>query len=77
MASQANKPPRWPFRCPREGWYLSTVDAIFTRDIDLSFVDDSGDPDMPLLVYGTCKQHGRVWLSNMSAYDPDLWRERT
>jgi hypothetical protein len=53
------------------------VDAIFTRDIDLSFVDDSGDPDMPLLVYGTCKQHGRVWLSNMSAYDPDLWRERT
>jgi hypothetical protein len=69
-------PPRWPFRCPREGWYLSTVDAIFTEDVGVSLVDTATER-APLLVYGTCKQHGRVWLSSPSAYEPDLWRERT
>lgn len=70
------KTPDWPFKCPKEGWYLSKVEAIWPEDCDLSYVDCDCDPAIPLLVYGTCKQHGLVWLSNMEAYEPKLWKEK-
>ena len=70
-----NLPPKWPFRCPRDGWYLSTVDAIWTEDIQVPTVDSAGER-VPILVYGTCKKHGLVWLSDMRAYEPELWKEK-
>ena len=63
--------PKWPFRCPREGWYLKKVEAVFATDLDVPLEDTS--PGLPLLIYGLCKQHGRVWLSDMAAYDPEIW----
>lgn len=69
-----SNPPKWPFRCPRDGWYLTDVGAIFSEEVQHQ-VRDTGDPHMPLLVYGTCKRHGRVWLSSLSAYDPEVWRK--
>jgi hypothetical protein len=71
------KPPEWPYRCPREGKYLSNVDAIWCSDIHEEPMEPDGiDPDMPILVYGTCKTHGRVWLSDPVAYQPHLWRQK-
>lgn len=64
--------PNWPFRCPQEGWYLSKVDAIFAKDLDLSYAD-SGDPRVPLLIYGDCKRHGRRWLTDTKYYQPEVW----
>lgn len=70
-----NKPPEWPYRCPRDGKYLSNVDAIFVDEINSS-IRDREDPDVPVLVYGTCKLHGRVWLSDHASYQPHLWRRK-
>jgi hypothetical protein len=69
-----SKPPTWPFKCPRgHGWYLSDVQAIFPEDCNL---ENCGcDPATPLLVYGTCKQHGRVWLGDKASYEPEIWRK--
>lgn len=64
--------PVWPFRCPKEGWYLSKVDAIFTKDLGLS-LEDSGDPRIPLLIHGECKQHGRAWLTDPKYYKLEIW----
>lgn len=63
--------PNYPFRCPGEGWYLRKVQAIFARDLDL--VDS--EPELPLLVYGSCKKHGWVWLTDMKYYTKELWEK--
>jgi hypothetical protein len=69
-----SKPPVWPFKCPRgHGWYLSNVKVIFPEDCNL---ENCGcDPATPLLVYGDCKEHGRVWIGDTASYDPQLWRK--
>lgn len=59
-----SKPPRWPFRCPLEGWYLSNVEAMFL---------DTPQGTLPALVLGVCKQHGEVQVTNPECYDPELW----
>jgi hypothetical protein len=59
-----SKPPEWPFRCPIEGWYLSSVAALYDSD-------ESGD--IPGAVVGHCKQHGTVTVTDPRAYAPDLW----
>lgn len=71
------KTPDWPFRCPKEGWYLSKVEAIFPADIGLSHEDCNCDQLLPLVVYGECKQHGRVWLSDPAAYTATLWKKES
>ena len=67
----SRKVPDWPFKCPKEGWYLSKVEAIWEDDVTRV----PGEFTVPILIYGTCKQHGTVWLSDTKAYEASIWRE--